>query len=202
MKKIFIAVSALIMVAVVVVIIILNTGKINVQIEFKEPSVIRVYNESTNPTVNTGYDSKTDEYSKLIDKVSKITNLSYYQRLTNLNTLETNIEVSDKDTYIKWSSDIKSKYLVVEFEFTDEQDVVVYENGNTRVISYYCLSYVITKTKDFTDVLVYYSTTNSSSQREESYAKCQPLILKGFVSDIVEYADIIQAKASAENSSN
>jgi hypothetical protein len=132
-----------------------------------------------------------DEYAKIIDKVSNITNLSYYQRLTNLKTLETKLEVSDADTYIKWSSDIKSKYLVIEFEFTEEQDTIVYEGGNTRVISYYCLSYVITKTKGFTDVLVYYSTTNSSSSRDESYAKCQPLILKGFVLFEISISDNI-----------
>lgn len=191
MKKVFISISAIFMVVVVVIIILLNTMKKNVNIEFENPTTIRVYNKSTNPTVNNGYKKGSEEYDKLIYLINDMTNLTYYQRLLYLKTIDTKIEGSEDGTFSVWNSDIKSKNLVIELEFDDEQDVVVYQGEHSRVISYYCISYVFSNVDKMGEVVVYYSTTNSSSNRDESYAKCTPMVLKGNVSDIVNYANQI-----------
>ncbi len=202
MKKIFIAFSALFMAGVVAILIVLNCIDKNVNISHAEPSVIRIYNKSTSPTVNTGYDSEDDEYAEILTRINEMTNLSYYTRLINLKTLDTRIEPSISGTFMKWSSEIKSGNLVIELEFTEQQDVVVYDGGNTRVISFYVMSYVISKTDAFSDILVYYSNTNASgTQREESYAKNDPLVLKGFAGDVIDYADEITAELKASANS-
>lgn len=189
MKKVFIVLASILMAGVVAIIITINCMKKNVAIEHDAPYTIRVYNKSTNPNNNTGYKAETAEYSIINEKVNNITNMSYYDRLLKFKTLDTKLELSTDGTYVKWTSDLKSKNLVIEFEFEEEQDLVVYDNGNTRVISYYCISYVINKTNTAADVAVYYSTTRDSTTREESYAKCDPIILKGYTGDIISYID-------------
>ncbi len=192
MKKIFIAVSAFFMVGVVTLLIVLGTVRKNVQIEYDAPSIIRVYNKSTNPIKNDGYTKEDEQFSVIVEKLTEMTNMTLMQRLNNLKTLKTNVYVDSAGTYNSYKSEMKKENLVIELDFAEEQDIVIYDEGHTRVVSYWCLSYVITTLEDFTEIVVYYSTTNSSTAREESYAKCDPIILKGYTNDIVNYIDSFQ----------
>ena len=45
--------------------------------------------------------------------------------------------------------------------------------------------------ENFDEIVVYYSTTKDSTAREESYAKCVPIIIKGYTEDIVRYVNTI-----------
>lgn len=189
MKKRFIAISALLTAVVVTLLIVLGTVRKNVCLEYDAPSVIRIYNQSTNPIKNDGYTKDDEPYKVIIEKLTQMTNMTLMQRLNKLKNLKTNVYVDSAGTYNSYKSEMKKENLVIELDFSEEQDVVVYDDGNTRVVSYWCISYVITKLDDFTEIVVYYSTTNSSTAREESYAKCDPIILKGFTQDIVNYVN-------------
>ena len=60
MKKIFIIISSVLMVAVITLLVTLTQINKNVNIVFDNPKTIYVYNESTNPTKNDGY-KETDK---------------------------------------------------------------------------------------------------------------------------------------------
>ena len=192
MKKIFISISAVLMVVVIALIISICTIKKNVRIECDRPATIRVYNESTSPIKSTGYKSTDAQYDEIYSKVKGMTNISLVNRLLKLKTLDTKVEISKDGTFVKWTPELKSENVVVEFEFDEEQDTVVYDEGHTRVISYWCLAFVITKTSSFEDIVVYYSTTNSSDARDESYAKSEPMLLRGYAGDLIELVEELQ----------
>ena len=192
MKKIFIAVSSLFMVVVVTMLIVLGTVRKNIVFEYDNPSVIRVYNKSTNPIKNDGYTKNDEPYSNIVKKLKEMTNMTLMQRLNKLKTLKANVNIDSAGTYNSWQSQMKKENLVIEIDFEDEQDLVVYDGGHTRVISYWCLAYVITTYENFDEIVIYYSTTNSSTAREESYAKCDPIIIKGYTEDIVRYVNTIK----------
>ena len=191
MKKIFIAVSSFFMVAVITLLIVLGNVRKNITFEYDNPSVIRVYNKSTNPIKNDGYNKNDEPYKNLIKKLKEMTNMTLMQRLDNLKTIKANVNVDSVGTYNSWQSEMKKDNLVIELDFAEEQDLVVYDGGNTRVISYWCLAYVITTYENFDEIVIYYSTTNSSTAREESYAKCDPIVIKGYTEDIVRYVNTI-----------
>lgn len=192
MKKIFIAVSSFFMVAVITLLVVLGTVRKNIKFEYDTPSVIRVYNKSTNSIKNEGYTKKDDEFNVIIDKLNQMTNLTLLQRLNKMKSLDAKVEIDSLGTYNNWRSEMKKENIVIEIDFDDEQDLVVYDGGNTRVISYWCLVYVITTYENFDEVIVYFSTTKDSTAREESYAKSDPVIIKGFTEDIVRYVNSIQ----------
>lgn len=197
MKKIFISISAVLMVVVIALIISICTITKNVRIECDKPATIRVYNESTSPIKSTGFKSSDAQYDVIYDKVNEMTDISLVNRLLKLKTLHTKVEISKDGTFVKWTPELKSENIVVEFEFDEEQDAVVYDEGHTRVISYWCLAFVITKTSDFEDIIVYYSTTNSSDARDESYAKSEPMILRGYAGELIEYVEELQKSIEA-----
>ena len=191
MKKIFIAVSSFFMVAVITLLIVLGNVRKNIVFEYDRPSVIRVYNKSTNPIKNEGYTKNDEPFELIVKKLKEMTNMTLMQRLNNLKTLNANVNVDSAGTYNSWQSEMKKDNIVIEMDFPEEQDLIVYDGGNTRVISYWCLAYVITTYDNFDEIVVYYSTTNSSTAREESYAKCDPIVIKGYTEDIVRYVNAI-----------
>ena len=100
--------------------------------------------------------------------------------LKNNTSLDENIKQDNEQTYLRWDNQFRQENIVVELYYDEQQDVVVYCGDDTRVISYWCISYVIPTTDEFTDVIVYYSTLNESATAiTESYAECDPLILYG-----------------------
>ena len=147
MKKAFISISAVFLVVVVTLIVSLNVIKKNNYIKNDNPSVIRVYNESTNPVKNDGYKSTDAQYKEIYEKLKNTTNISLFDRLIKFKTLDTKLELSKDGTFAKYTTELKSKNLVIEYEFAEEQDLVIYDEGHTRVISYWCLSFVISKVK-------------------------------------------------------
>lgn len=193
MKKIFIAISAVFMVVVVAVLATLNVKKKNIGVAFGSPTAIRIYNNSTSPINSKGFSKDDNEYSEIIDLIDDMTNISYFNRLLDLKTLNTKIEISNDETYVSYSSDLKNGNYVIELDFNEEQDLVVYENGYTRVISYFCILYVISKDESMSDIIVYYSNTNDSQTRDESYARNNPFVLKGYVSEITDYIDAMSS---------
>ena len=191
MKKIFIAVSSFFMVVVITLLVVLGSVRKNIVFEYDKPSVIRVYNKSTNPIKNESLTEKNDEFGVILKKLKEMTNLTLMQRLNKNKSLNADVKIDSEGTYNSWRSEMKKENIVIEIDFDDEQDLVVYDKGHTRVISYWCLAYVITGYDNFDEIIIYFSTTKDSTAREASYAKCDPVVIKGFTEDIVRYVNTI-----------
>ena len=74
-----------------------------------------------------------------------------------------------------------------------------YENNNgqgdySRVVSYYCLAFVIPTTTDFTEIAVYYSFTQNTNndEKNKSYRECTPLIIYGNAEELANFAKTVK----------
>lgn len=186
MKKIFSIISAALSAIIVVFIICLCFIKVNIKIEKGDPKTIYLYNKSTAASVSTGYASDSEEYETILKSLDKLTSISIFNRLKNNTKLNDKIQIDLDNTYMKWSTDLKQSNIVIELVYDKQQDVVVYYNGKSRVISYWCISYVIPLTNNFADVVAYYSTTNDSTNKDNFYASCNPLYFKGMAGKLIE----------------
>ena len=76
-----------------------------------------------------------------------------------------------------------------------EEDLVVYDGNYTRVISYFCISFVIPTTKNFTEIPVYYSITsnNQDAEKEKSYMENTPLILTGNAKSFEKFVEKLKS---------
>ena len=116
-----------------------------------------------------------------------LTNVSVFDKLVNRFSLSKKIQQDTEGKYAKWSTDLLKNNLVVEVIYNSMQDLVVYDGKDSRVISYYCISFVIPENKNFTEIAVYYSFTQESSEKNASYAECTPLILCGEADELTEF---------------
>lgn len=186
-KKIFIVIACSITVLISAFLIALNNIKSNVCIAVGNPYSVVVFDHST--TGNEIKDEKVLE--KFYKQMEKLTNVSVYDKLINRASIEKKIFQDSNDKYAKWSTDLLNKNLVIEIIYNSIQDLIVYDGNNSRVVSYYCISFVVPKTDDFTEIAVYYSLTSNSegNEKNESYAACTPLTLYGNAKELIKFID-------------
>ena len=189
-KKIFIIISCFILVIVSTFLITVNNIRSNVTIAIGKPYSIVIFDHAT-----TGVESKEESlFNNLSEQMNNTTNLTVFEKFVNKIPLDKRIYQDSKNKYAKWSTDLLNNNLVVEIIYSSMQDLVVYEDEYSRVISYYCLSFVIPTTTDFTEIAVYYSFTSNTdnNEKDKSYQDCTPLILYGNAEELSEFVKSIK----------
>ncbi len=186
MKKIFAIISGAISGVLIIFIICMCFIKVNIKIDKGTPKTIYLYNMSTAATASSGYESGSEQYTAIMNSLENLTNISIFNRLNNRTKLNEKIQIDSDGTFTKWTTDLKQSNIVIELIYDKEQDTVVYDNGKSRVISYWCISYVIPATDKFADVVAYYSTTNDSTKKDSFYASCIPLYFKGMAGKMID----------------
>lgn len=189
-KKIFVIIASVICVLVSAFLITVNSVKSNVSIAIGSPYSVVVFDHAT-----TGSEFKDEDlFNNLDKKINETTSVSLFDKIINGFTLSKKIYQDSEKKYAKWSTDILAKNLVIEIVYNSMQDLVVYDGEYSRVISYYCLAFVIPDTSDFTEIPVYYSFTSNTDNNEKnnSYAECTPLVLCGEAEELSKFINTIK----------
>ena len=184
-KKIFVILASLICIFVLTFVITTTTMKSNVTIAIGSPYSVVVFDPST-----TGVENKEETvFASFGAEINNTTSVSVFDKLINKFTLDKKIYQDSGNKYVKWSTDILNDNLVIEVIYNSMQDLVVYDGEYSRVVSYYCLAFVIPDTENFTEIPVYYSFTqnNDNNEKNKSYADCTPLILCGKADNLSQY---------------
>ena len=190
MKKIFSIVAVSLMSLILIFIACLCFIKKNVPIEYGTPETIYIYNKSTSPT--STFTASDKEFEETLSELKNITNMSLFNHLIKLNTLNTTVVQDMESKYAKWETSMKQSSIVVELYFGPKmQHSVVYHNGNSKVVSYYYLSYVIPTDGNFNEIAVYFcdTTDSTSSTKDKNYQGHKPLIISGFTKNIFNFVN-------------
>jgi len=196
MKKIFVIIASVVMSLVVIMVIVMSLVKVNVKIDYDgDPKQIYIYNQSTDAISHTSGGSKinyftkeNEEYSEILSYLNKATNISVFERLLNNSTLKNEVEQDFDGTYTKWSTELKKKNIVIELVYDSKQrDSVVYYKGDSKVISYYTLAFVIPVGGGVRDVVVYFSSTNDTTRKEVEYTQNKPIHFKIKADKLIKY---------------
>ncbi len=188
MKKTFSIIAAIISGLVVMFLITTCFIKTNVSIASNNPYQILVFDRSTTATKQNGYSAEDKEYNKVLKKLKSVSSVSIFKRLVNGTSLKVGVEQDIDNTFATWNTSFKQKNVVVELIYDKQQDLIVEYNGNTKVIYYYCISYVIPISDKLSDIVIYYATTNGSG-KDNSYASNSPLVIKGETKNFVKFVE-------------
>lgn len=183
MKKVFSYISIGIIASIMVFISVLVFAKKNIPITYAKPYQINVFNHSLSSTILKEED---DKYEKVLHGLNEMTNVSLFNRLKDGGNLKEKIFLDDEGKWTKFNSELKKDNIAVELIFDKEQDLVVWSEGASKVISYFSMMFLIPESNTLDDIIVYYSSENSD-QRETYYSKCTPVVLPG---DATEVASI------------
>ena len=190
-KKIFMIIACSFIFVIGTFLITISNIKSNVGIAVGSPYTVVVFNHST-----TGREIKDESLMKEFnDEMKKLTNVSVYDKLVNGVSLSKNIQVDSNGKLSKYSSDLLNENIVIEIIYNTIQDLVVYDGKDTRVISYFCISFVIPTTNNFTEIPVYYSITSNTqdAEKEKSYMENTPLILTGNAKSFEKFVEKLKS---------
>lgn len=188
MKKIFCIISAVI-IGIIGSFLTFTAVKKQTISNFNDPYSINVYYKSSTTANNKSYYAEDDVFHEVTKKLHKTLTTSLFTMMVHDNQLK-NMPVYGGKNYASYDTTMKQKNLVVEFIYKDSQDIVVEENGSTRVIPYVCLLFIIPCNEYYEDIVVYTSLSNSQD-KEDEYKKNTPFVLKGNPKEILKYAQTI-----------
>lgn len=186
MKKIFSIISACLCVVVFVFVMVISLVKVHVFLDIGDPSVIYVYNKSTVSADSSGFKQGSKEFEKIMDAIYKSTNISVLNRIVNKSTLKPKIKLDNEQKFSKYSSEIKQANYAIEMLFDKQQDIVVYDGDETRVLSIFAMMLIYVPDQKFDDIVIYYSSTNASDKKDSNYTANTPLYVKGNSYEIQE----------------
>lgn len=190
MKKIFCIISAVII--GVVGSFLATLGIIHQRpVTLEDPYSINVYYKSTT-TVNRGesYYESDDGYKRIMKELNRSINNSLLKVMINDGDLQ-NQAVYGSNNYSSYDTTMKNNNLVVELIYRGNKNIVCYEDGNSRVMSYACLIIIIPIESKYEEMIVYSSINNDSTLKEEEYRKSTPFIIKGNPKNLIKYVNTI-----------
>ncbi len=199
MKKLFLIFSSIFTVFVIVILSVTCFIYRDNGIELGLPVQISVYYKSTTAVSYSGkdetlegeeYEEQTydEEYYIILSKLESATNLSLMNWL--LEEGDYNITPTYSPTgYETYSTDMKSKNLVIEITYNSERNAIVYDGEYARVIPFVCILFVIPINYGYEEMFIYTSLTSDSTQKETQYSSCTPFSLMGDPTELLEYID-------------
>lgn len=190
MKKIFSIIAASVTAGILIFISVLCFVKKNVYIEYGTPERIYIYYKSTTDTAS--FDSTNKKFDKLLAEIKNMTKMSLFNRLVHLNTLNTEVYQDLDGKYSKWETTMKQDNLVIELYFgTKLQDSIVYYEKDSKVVSYYYLTYVIPTSGNLNEMAVYFcdTTDSTASVKDKNYQSHKPLIITGYNKNIIKFVE-------------
>jgi len=179
MKKIFLIATACFVTIIVGLLIATNFIFVTEKISDKAPSTISVYKKSLAVLNGKTYEEKDDNYKLIYEEIEKIGNVSIFDRLIYSAGLNNQLEQSNNDEYTKSISEVRKNNYCVEYIFDKRQDKIVYLNGNTKVITYDKLLYVLPTASGVNNIIIYYAESSNG------YEKFNPIIMNGKTENII-----------------
>lgn len=184
-KKIFIIIASVIAGFTASFLITVCSIRSNVGIAIGEAYSIVVFDHSSTGK-NIAEVVDKDEFNR---QVSNLTNVTVFDKLIHGASLDNKIYQDSNGKYTKWSTNLHNNNIVIEIIYNKMQDLIVYDGDDSRVISYYCIAFVIPDTNNFTEIAVYYSLTSNTDnhEKDDSYRSNTPLILYGNANEFLKY---------------
>ena len=188
MKRIFIIIASIFIALILALLIVLGSVKKSLSFDFKEPYYINIYNKSSTTINNKSFYATDKEYGEVIEMFGKTTKSSLLNLLLKTGSMKYRIEL-DKYNYATYDTSMKSDNLVIELVYQKLQNIIVYDEGNPRVIAFYCLLIVIPPENKFEDIVIYNSMTNDTNDNnvEKEYKKNVPFVVKGNPKQLLDY---------------
>ena len=184
MKKLFLIIASIFTLSIIGLLISTNFIFIKSTVTTKNPESINIYKNSTSSLNSKSYKEKDSEYKEIISKVSNLGNISIFDRLISGSSLDDKIIQSKDDEYSDNITDIKKANVCIEYIFESKQDKIIFIDGNSKVINFNKLLFVIPTNSGVNDIIIYYAS-------DKGYESYNPLVMRGKSDSLINFINNI-----------
>ena len=172
--KILIISLSIILATVLTLFIVLGTITSKTEFIKAKPEKINIYKSDI--SISKTYTSEDSKYDKLVSEFSNMTKISILKQILN-NKFISEYPVVNVDAE-PWSEYYKLNGIYIEFVYKNLQNIVVYEDGNTRKISIKSIIFRLNNESNFSNVNIYYKSNDNFSSSSINNEQYSPLKLE------------------------
>lgn len=183
--KIILPIIGAMLLVVVVSLIVFASTSTSSKLNFDAPTTVKIYYKSQ--TVKATLYEGDDLYKSFMTAYN---NTFYKTALAQISSDDfINPNVVENTEAPEWSEYNKDSSLYAELVFAKDQRLVIYRNGNSRVIKISSIIFEVTGESGVKDVNIYYAVNNSYINKVEETGDSEiyyPLIVEGDTSELYE----------------
>ncbi len=175
---------------IIVLLVTLSCIKVNGNITGAPDRAIAYLKSSTGVTCDETRNAK--HFEKIKKLYSQMTNVSVFDYLASGEAVDTfsTQDLDDNKNYP--SSTEKQENYCLELIFKDKQTVIIKIDGDTKVIEFYSILFVVKKSALSEVVEVYYSSTEDFESSKSYYNCKKPLYLRANGNKLVKYLSYME----------
>ena len=177
-------IGAMLLVLVVSLVVFASTSTSS-KLNFDSPTTVKIYYKSQ--TVKATLYEGDDLYKSFMTAYN---NTFYKTALAQISSDDfINPNIVENTEAPEWSEYNKDSSLYAELVFAKDQRLVIYRNGNSRVIKISSIIFEVTGESGVKDVNIYYAVNNSYINKVEETGDSEiyyPLIVEGDTSELYE----------------
>ena len=183
--KIILPIIGAMLFVVVVSLVVFASTSTSSKLNFDAPTTVKIYYKSQ--TVKATLYEGDDLYKSFMTAYN---NTFYKTALAQISSDDyINPNIVENTDAPEWSEYNKDSSLYAELVFAKDQRLVIYRNGNSRVIKISSIIFEVTGESGVKDVNIYYAVNNSYINKVEETGDSEiyyPLIVKGYTSELYE----------------
>ena len=183
--KIILPIIGAMLLVVVVSLVVFASTSTSSKLNFDSPTTVKIYYKSQ--TVKATLYEGDDLYKSFMTAYN---NTFYKTALAQISSDDfINPNIVENTEAPEWSEYNKDSSLYAELDFAKDQRLVIYRNGNSRVIKISSIIFEVTGESGVKDVNIYYAVNNSYINKVEETGDSEiyyPLIVEGDTSELYE----------------
>lgn len=183
--KIILPIIGAMLLVVVVSLIVFASTSTSSKLNFDAPTTVKIYYKSQ--TVKATLYEGDDLYKSFMTAYN---NTFYKTALAQISSDDfINPNIVENTEAPEWSEYNKDSSLYAELVFAKDQRLVIYRNGNSRVIKISSIIFEVTGESGVKDVNIYYAVNNSYINKVEETGDSEiyyPIIVEGDTSELYE----------------
>ena len=183
--KIILPIIGTMLLVVVVSLVVFASTSTSSKLNFDSPTTVKIYYKSQ--TVKATLYEGDDLYKSFMTAYN---NTFYKTALAQISSDDfINPNIVENTEAPEWSEYNKDSSLYAELVFAKDQRLVIYRNGNSRVIKISSIIFEVTGESGVNDVNIYYAVNNSYINKVEETGDSEiyyPLIVEGDTSELYE----------------
>ena len=185
--KRFSILSAIIVAIMVITTIVLSCVKIDNPIGLPDADIIMVYSKTSSGSEFTKTD-RPEKYNRLKEEVKNMTKLSVMDCMINDWDLHRTPSQDVNNTYKKFDKyAVTPENYCVELIYEEKQELLIEFEGDTRVIPFYALLFVVQESEHGQEIALYFSTTEGLDSTKTYSSSSNPILIKGDTTNLFEY---------------
>lgn len=152
------------------------------ELNYKNANGFKICKKDTD--VSTEIKNTNDDFEKVENLVSKLLTTSLVERNIHGQNLDTKINQDLSGNSDNYSTTLLAKNYAISIDYTQEQEQIVYYQGDSKVIKHYGYMLILGTNKGYQEIKIYYRTSSGTTNYQNN-----PMLIMGNTTNLINFIE-------------